>query len=821
MRNQFWIDVLGEDQTRSTQGKDKTQYLEMIGDAEGNASAAQDDEVRQHHARDLFAPDPAALPSNADGYDEKARQVVPVDGSVLTAQPDTFSFEGRSRSAWQTGTGDLALPSFAEAQTVGGYAGTAAYDVYDDDFEVTKSTYASGGSSMPGYGIWMSCTIEGDKHVALVIEDVDYSRDWFYEYIHYLEVNYHSNIKGISNLRTYHNYNEFFVGKNTYAAKITFGSKYDYLRIDDRDTDFAIQAEMGAGDDWLRSENASEMPFAYFDLGDGDDHAVICGTSSKPANNDNYYLWNVIIKGGNGNDNIAYEKGGNAMVFGEDGNDFLTFSFGDGWRSGIVDAWGGEGHDTFMSMALTGKDIIVESAAPDSDWNLITFAYALQDVIGSVPGAGLLTMGMRQLIRVGEYVLHGGNHGHDYSFHADTKTYLQVCDFDPREDSFVQWFENQNSHKGSYSFSVVGSPTQYLGIYLGGHTVAEIRLDNDVVPEISKIAHEHGQSLRPGDAGYFAAEMALLNSILASGIYYMKEYDVFKFWSEGQSFAEAKQINGDSSFMESFRESGVYDSWNNLYKSMYNGDFVASFGNSGIIQGGGGYSGYSIALGTEQSDIIYAGKRVGLDPTHDIDDDPKKSDVFGLGGHDRIFGSRGEDRIYAGSGDDMIDGGRGDDLIYGDAGNDIIHGGDGNDIIYGGGTKAADGQSSIMGPALFDRDTIYGGAGDDFIYGELGNDTINGGTGDDSLYGGSESDTFVFEAMFGHDKILDFALSKDKIDLSQIAELDSWNELQSHLYYNPADEDLGYCAVIKAGENEIDIALAAGQQLAESDFIFA
>jgi hypothetical protein len=86
----------------------------------------------------------------------------------------------------------------------------------------------------------------------------------------------------------------------------------------------------------------------------------------------------------------------------------------------------------------------------------------------------------------------------------------------------------------------------------------------------------------------------------------------------------------------------------------------------------------------------------------------------------------------AGGGDQLIAGNSGDTL-RGDAGDDLLIGGNGGD-------------------------RLFGGSGNDRLLGGLGNDFLSGGTGQDE---------FVFEAVFGADRIADFTagLSADSIDL--------------------------------------------------------
>lgn len=139
--------------------------------------------------------------------------------------------------------------------------------------------------------------------------------------------------------------------------------------------------------------------------------------------------------------------------------------------------------------------------------------------------------------------------------------------------------------------------------------------------------------------------------------------------------------------------------------------------------------------------------------------------LWGGSGDDTIISSNGADTIGGGLGDDDIRAGGGADVIYGGKGtddvgpNDTIDGGGGNDTIYGGA-----GADEILGGA--GDDLIFNGAGVDTVSGGLGKDTIWGGGGDDLLSGGADRDVFVFTADSGQDRILDFAVAEDVLDLS-------------------------------------------------------
>ena len=142
--------------------------------------------------------------------------------------------------------------------------------------------------------------------------------------------------------------------------------------------------------------------------------------------------------------------------------------------------------------------------------------------------------------------------------------------------------------------------------------------------------------------------------------------------------------------------------------------------------------------------------------------------VRGGGGDDEISGGAGRDRLRGEDGDDDLSGGDGDDRLEGDAGVDRLSGGAGRDRLSGG-----DDGDWLDGGADDDRldggkgdDALLGGEGRDRLKGGQGDDVLTGGAGDDRLWGQDGADRFVFAAGDGDDRIHDFELGVDVLDLT-------------------------------------------------------
>jgi len=184
-------------------------------------------------------------------------------------------------------------------------------------------------------------------------------------------------------------------------------------------------------------------------------------------------------------------------------------------------------------------------------------------------------------------------------------------------------------------------------------------------------------------------------------------------------------------------------------------DLIWGGAGNDIIRGGPGNDiitgedGDDIVFGDAGADTVLLG--LGNDQFYD-DDEP------GFAGADRVYGGPGNDVFhfragnnlgYGGTGADVMYGGADPDTLFGDAGNDTLFGGGGNDRILGG-----DG-----------NDILSGGAGIDLLFGGAGDDVLEGGTGTDYLTGGAGADLFRFRAGDGIDRIRDFEIGIDRIEI--------------------------------------------------------
>ncbi len=188
----------------------------------------------------------------------------------------------------------------------------------------------------------------------------------------------------------------------------------------------------------------------------------------------------------------------------------------------------------------------------------------------------------------------------------------------------------------------------------------------------------------------------------------------------------------------------------------------------------------------------------GGDGNDTITGNTQDNHLVGNDGNDTLTGLEGDDRLVGGSGNDVLLGGSGDDHLIGGGGDDVLNGGVGGDwAIFddfvlapvtvdlgktaqktgAGGFDTLLSIESVEGTRYADTlkgsgyaNELVGNAGNDQIWGYGGNDRIVGGAGDDQLWGGTGADRYEFASGWGDDRIADFEVGIDKLDLRALAD---------------------------------------------------
>ncbi|MEO1612873.1 MAG: M10 family metallopeptidase C-terminal domain-containing protein, partial [Pseudomonadota bacterium] len=152
-------------------------------------------------------------------------------------------------------------------------------------------------------------------------------------------------------------------------------------------------------------------------------------------------------------------------------------------------------------------------------------------------------------------------------------------------------------------------------------------------------------------------------------------------------------------------------------------------------------------------EAIYAERSVYAARLHEGDSRALIENAIGGDGDDFMGGNRTDNKLIGGRGTDALFGFAGRDRLTGEAGADYLDGGTGADTLRGNGW----------------HDELRGGAGWDVLFGGGGDDLLVGGIGTDKMRGGAGHDIFSFESGDGVDRILDFEIGADRLDLSEVA----------------------------------------------------
>ncbi|MCV2870153.1 hypothetical protein OEW28_16100 [Defluviimonas sp. WL0002] len=126
----------------------------------------------------------------------------------------------------------------------------------------------------------------------------------------------------------------------------------------------------------------------------------------------------------------------------------------------------------------------------------------------------------------------------------------------------------------------------------------------------------------------------------------------------------------------------------------------------------------------------------------------------------------------------------------------------GLDLVGGPGAEALSGSAS--------NDVLFGAAGDDTLVGGAGNDILIDGAGADILRGGAGADVFVLYADGVSDRIEDFDITADRLDLSDWLMLQSVGQLMI--------EATATGAVLRYGSEVLEILTHDGSALLPGQF---
>jgi len=485
-----------------------------------------------------------------------------------------------------------------------------------------------------------------------------------------------------------------------------------------------------------------------------------------------------ILRGGDGNDLFIYNDNGDDQFFGDAGDDYFSVT---GLRNSssiptlMID--GGAGNDTYFHNVSAAMAVTFNGGSGVDTASIHTFSADSQFTLDMGAGDDLVLFRAVGSLQggLGQYVITLGT-GSDR---------IDIQDFNVGGSITVTDFE---AGAGGDTLGLDGilADTQWDGLsnpygsgFLrltpdGADTILEVNLGSTLNPD-----WQHAVRLN----GVDAADLTAANV--------------------GNGFP----LDGSVP-----RPAGT---------NLTEGDDIQTFSDAAdIIYGLGGNDGLVMRGG---DDIVFGG---------DGDDT-----IYGQDGNDQLYGEDGVDRLIGGDGNDLLDGGNGNDVFLGGAGNDWLILGDGNDTAYGEDgddfIDGGDGGDTIFGGA--GNDTLRGGAGDDVIAdisgnddldggdgndvvnGLAGDDRVTGGNGDNIVLGGTGADVF-YQAGTGIDRILDFQIGIDKIELS--ASVTSFADLVAAAQ-DVTDVNGDNFVIISNGDNGLFVlANLSIADLSESDFIF-
>ena len=494
------------------------------------------------------------------------------------------------------------------------------------------------------------------------------------------------------------------------------------FQLDIRDTE-SIEVNGLAGDDMLDVNDltGSVLQNVMFDGGDGAD--MLDGGDATTALIAEGGAGDDILRGGGGVDELRggddadrlLGEGGDDMLFGDDGDDRLGGGAGDDMLDG------GDGED-LADFSEAAAGVIVDFAAgtaQDGDGGMDTFVGGtIEGVIGSGFDDIFMTDGL------GIFMGGAGSDTADFSAFAD----VAIIDLGAGTamqgmDPAATLIDIENVIGAGLDDMLTGDGAENTLIGEGGDDILSGAGGNDI------LRGGAGDDELNGGAGTDAADYS------DSGVAIMADLETGEI-QDGQGGVDT--LNSIEGVIGSaFDDTLMGDATNDLLNGGDGDDMLDGRAGGDTMTGGMGDDMFMVDS-VDDRVIEMAGE--GDDRVETL------VDFTSLGGVETIVSLATLQNVAIVGADD-------EELIVGSrrvAGGDDIQAGGGNDRIFG----------------LTGNDRIDGGAGADRIFGNSGSDIIIGGAGNDRLTGNFSADTFVHNPGDNNDRITDFDVTEDLLDLT-------------------------------------------------------
>ncbi|WP_445638474.1 Calcium-binding protein [Nostoc sp. DSM 114161] len=505
------------------------------------------------------------------------------------------------------------------------------------------------------------------------------------------------------------------------------GAGDDTLKVDSSTGNNTLNG--GAGNDILSAEGSQGNNLLFG--GDGNDILDASYLSSDYGYSYIATLGNNTLYGGAGDDTLAaVTSKGNRFLSGDDGNDRLSVSGFDAYRSyysfsssGDNTLNGGAGNDTLLAEYSTGNNLL---SGGDGNDLLSVSGYVIGTSAGDFydPTSGNNTL--------------NGGAGND-TLLAEYSTGNNLLSGGDGNDSFY--------------LNTLPADTLAIQTVDGGK-------DDDLLSVDGSIASQ----------GITSTYNATANTgVITAGKYQVNYKNIERLNILGTEFND------------------------NILGSNGNDTLSTGNGGKDTIDGGKGddvvsadYSNATAKITTTFNTTTNTGSITA--GTYQVSyKNIERLNISGTAYDDKIVGNNGNDTLSTGgAGKDTIDGGQGDDVLsvnyYSDTtGITTTYNATTNTGVITAGNNRVSYKNierlNIFGTAFDDKivgnngnDTLFGGYdGNDTIIGGAGNDVLKGGKGNDTLTGGSGNDKFVYDLLesyydIGTDIITDFDASLDTLE---------------------------------------------------------